>query len=276
MKITHVIRGSEYLSSTPKYNVLYNYFGWELPIYIHLPPIMKTKDKKLSKREGDASFEDFINRGFLKEAIVNYIVLLGWNPGTEQELFTIEELKRCFEVQGLSKSPAIFDVQKLRWMNSEYIKRLSVEDYLQYARPYFVQAGLADIDMLKLSGLLKNRTEIFSEIPEKIAFIKNLPQYDNALFTHKKMKTDSESSLKILKQVLPVLQNIQQWSVDNIHNSLMEIVAESGLKNSQVLWPVRTALSGLESSPGGAAELAEILGQTESIRRIEVAINKLI
>ena len=237
---------------------------------------MKTKDKKLSKREGDASFEDFINRGFLKEAIVNYIVLLGWNPGTEQEFFTIEELKRCFEVQGLSKSPAIFDVQKLRWMNSEYIKRLSVEDYLQYARPYFVQAGLADIDMLKLSGLLKNRTEIFSEIPEKIAFIKNLPQYDNALFTHKKMKTDSESSLKILKQVLPVLQNIQQWSVDNIHNSLMEIVAESGLKNSQVLWPVRTALSGLESSPGGAAELAEILGQTESIRRIEVAINKLI
>ncbi|MEI6287132.1 MAG: glutamate--tRNA ligase [Bacillota bacterium] len=276
MKITHVIRGSEYLSSTPKYNVLYSAFGWELPIYIHLPPIMKTKDKKLSKREGDASFEDFINRGFLKEAIVNYIVLLGWNPGTEQEFFTIDELKQCFEVQGLSKSPAIFDVQKLRWMNSEYIKRLSVEEYLQYAKPYFIQAGLVDIDLHKLSVLLKNRTEIFSEIPEKISFIKNLPQYDIALFTHKKMKTDSGISLAVLKRVLPVLQDIQQWSVDDINNSLMNIVAESGLKNSQVLWPVRTALTGMESSPGGAAELADILGQSESIRRLELAIQKLV
>jgi glutamyl-tRNA synthetase len=275
MKITHVIRGSEYLSSTPKYNVLYNAFGWELPIYIHLPPIMKTKDKKLSKREGDASFEDFINRGFLKEAIVNYIVLLGWNPGTEQEFFSMDELKACFDVQGLSKSPAIFDVQKLRWMNSEYIKRLSVEEYFEHAKPYFISAGLETFDLLKLSELLKNRTEIFSEITEKVAFVKNLPQYDIALFSHKKMKTDSESSLNVLRKVLPALNGIACWSAESINNCLMTIVVENNMKNSQVLWPVRTALSGMESSPGGASELADVLGKAESVRRIEVAISKL-
>ena len=275
MRITHVIRGSEYLSSTPKYNLLYSAFGWDIPTYIHLPPIMKTKEKKLSKREGDASFEDFVAQGFLKEAIVNYIVLLGWNPGTEQEFFTLSELERCFDINGLSKSPAILDVTKMRWMNSEYIKRLSDEEYLNYTRSYFLAAGLKCFDLLKLSALLKPRTEVFSDVSEKITFLVNLPEYDSELFVHKKMKTDCTSSKIVLDKIKRALQSLTLWTAETVNAVLSGIIDELAVKNSQVLWPLRTALSGLPSSPGGAVELAELLGKAETLRRIDVALAKL-
>src|SRR5690606_30182879 len=218
MAITHVVRGSEYLSSTPKYNLLYKAFGWEIPIYVHLPLILREDGKKLSKREGDASFEDLYRKGFLKEAIINYIALLGWSPGTEQELFTLDELIENFSIDGLSKSPAIFDMEKLRWMNGEYIRKLSLDEFKEVATPYFKKPiKKRDVDYDVLSRLLHTRTEVLSEIPEQLDFVDELPDYDIELYTHKRMKTNPENALIHLKEAYKVLEELEDWSFDSIH-----------------------------------------------------------
>lgn len=275
MGITHVIRGSEYLSSTPKYNLLYEAFGWEIPTYIHCSPVMKDAQKKLSKREGDASYEDFINKGYLKDAIINYIALLGWSPGTEQEIFTLEELAQQFDVSGISKSPAIFDVNKLNWMNGEYIRKMSVEAFTDAAIPYYKQAVTRDVDYGVLSALLHDRTEKFSDIPEQIDFIDAVPDYENDLYVNKKMKTNEEVSKQSLEAVLPVLEGLTDWNHDAIHDALFALIEQLGVKNGVILFPLRVALSGKKFTPGGGVELAVLLGKEESLARIRAAIAKL-
>jgi len=277
MHITHVIRGSEYLSSTPKYNLLYEAFGWEIPTYIHVPPVMKSANKKLSKREGDASYEDFIAKGFLKEAIINYIALLGWNPGGEREIYTLDELVQVFDIKGISKSPAIFDVQKLEWMNSEYIKKLPLEEFHQKALPYYSQIiTRPDVNLMEISKLLQTRINKFSDITlDMLDFINELPEYTTDLYVHKKMKTNEENSLENLKAALPVLENLDNWTEEGLHDTLFGLIEKLGIKNGQMLWPVRVALSGKQSTPGGGIELAIILGKEESIRRIKKGIDLL-
>lgn len=276
MHITHIIRGSEYLSSTPKYNLLYEAFGWEIPKYIHVSPVMKDNGKKLSKREGDASYEDFINKGYLKEAIVNYIALLGWAPGDEREKFTLAELVDAFDIKGISKSPAIFDEKKLAWLNGEYIRELTPEKFHEDALPYY--KGVItnpEIDLKAVSELLQPRCERLSDIPEQVDFFDKLPEYDRELYTHKKMKTNPENSLEALKEVLPVLEGIDDWTKENIHDRLIELVQKLELKNGRILWPVRVAVSGKAFTPGGGVELAAILGKKETIERIEKGIELL-
>jgi len=279
MGITHVVRGNEYLSSAPKYNRLYNAFGWDIPTYIHCPPIMKDAHNKLSKRNGDASFEDLLAKGYLKDAVLNFIALLGWNPGTDQEIFTLEELVEQFDYRNINKSPAIFDTVKLRWMNGEYIKKLPLEEFHKLAMPYykevFKEEDMAKLDMMKISELLQTRTEVLTDIPEKLPFFKELPDYDIDLYTHKKMKTNAENSLVTLEKVLPVLEGLEDWTFESIHDAIFNLIAEMEVKNGVVLWPIRTALSGLPASPGGAFELEEILGKEESLRRIKIGIEKL-
>ena len=276
MHITHIIRGSEYLSSTPKYNLLYEAFGWEIPKYIHVSPVMKDNGKKLSKREGDASYEDFINKGYLKEAIVNYIALLGWAPGDEREKFTLVELVDAFDIKGISKSPAIFDEKKLAWLNGEYIRELTPEKFHEDALPYY--KGVItnpEIDLKAVSELLQPRCERLSDIPEQVDFFDKLPEYDRELYTHKKMKTNPENSLEALKEVLPVLEGIDDWTKENIHDRLIELVQKLELKNGRILWPVRVAVSGKAFTPGGGVELAAILGKKETIERIKKGIELL-
>ena len=276
MNITHIIRGSEYLSSTPKYNLLYEAFGWEIPKYIHVSPVMKDANNKLSKRHGDASYEDFIAKGYLKEAIVNYIALLGWAPGDEREKFTMDELIEAFDVKGISKSPAIFDEKKLAWLNGEYIRELAPEEFHQLALPYY--EGVItnpDVDLKEVSELLQPRCEKLSDIPEQVDFFDNLPEYDNELYTHKKMKTNPENSLEALENVLPVLEGISDWTKENIHDELISLVEKLELKNGRILWPVRVAVSGKAFTPGGGVELAYILGKNETIRRIKAGIEQL-
>lgn len=276
MHITHIIRGSEYLSSTPKYNLLYEAFGWEIPKYIHVSPVMKDNGKKLSKREGDASYEDFINKGYLKEAIVNYIALLGWAPGDEREKFTLAELVDAFDIKGISKSPAIFDEKKLAWLNGEYIRELTPEKFHEDALPYY--KGVItnpEIDLKAVSELLQPRCERLSDIPEQVDFFDKLPEYDRELYTHKKMKTNPENSLEALKEVLSVLEGIDDWTKENIHDRLIELVQKLELKNGRILWPVRVAVSGKAFTPGGGVELAAILGKKETIERIKKGIELL-
>jgi glutamyl-tRNA synthetase len=276
MHITHVVRGSEYLSSTPKYNHLYQAFGWNIPTYIHLPPVMKEAGKKLSKREGDASFEDFYNKGYLVEAIVNYVALLGWSPGNDQEFFTLEELKKIFSISGLNKSPAIFDVNKLRWMNGEYIRKKSIEEFNELALPYYKESiKTRDIDFMKLSRLLHTRVEVLSEIPDSIDFIDELPDYKVEMYVHKKMKTNLENSLEHLKKSYEALKELSQWNEEQIYDCLKELIQQLGVKNGQILWPIRTAVSGKQFTPGGAIELLDLLGKEESLRRIKTGIEKL-
>lgn len=276
MKITHVMRGVEYLSSTPKYNLLYKAFGWDIPAYIHLPLIVKEGGKKLSKREGDASFEDFYKKGYLVEAIVNYIALLGWNPGTQQEMFTLKELEEQFSIEGLSKSSAMFDIKKLNWLNGEYIRKMTLEDFHKKALPYYnMVIDDKKIDLMKISRLLHDRTEVFNEIPDNIDFFKELPEYDANLYVHKKMKTNLENSLENLKYAYDELEKLDNWTEEKIDAALKSIVERIGAKNGQVLWPVRTALSGKQFTPGGAIEIAGVLGKEESLRRIKVGIEKL-
>lgn len=281
MKITHVVRGNEYLSSTPKYNNLYESFGWEIPTYIHLPPIMKDQHQKLSKRNGDASFLDLVEKGYLVEAILNYIALLGWSPRGSEEFFTLKELEENFTLEGLSKSPAIFDIEKLKWMNSEYLRRMSREEFLKVARPW-IEEGLGEElssneeTVEKIAALIQPRTVILSEIPDKISFFDMLPDYDTAIYCHKKMKTDEENSLANLKEILAFLKNYNgEWVSSSLYGALCELAGTIGVKNSQILWPLRTALSGVDVTPGGATELAEILGKAESIRRVEIGIDML-
>ena len=276
MNITHIIRGSEYLSSTPKYNLLYEAFGWEIPTYIHVSPVMKDAHKKLSKREGDASYEDFINKGYLKDAIINYIALLGWSPGGEQEIFTMDELIKAFNLEGISKSPAIFDIQKLNWLNGEYIRKLSSEEFHALALPYIRQAVKNEaIDTHKISGLLHQRCEKLSDIPEQVDFFDNLPEYSPELYCHKKMKTNEENSLSSLQAVLPVLENLSDWNFDAIHSALFDLIAKLEVKNGIILWPLRVAVSGKSFTPGGGVELADILGKEETLNRIRKGIEIL-
>lgn len=276
MHITHVVRGSEYLSSTPKYNLLYKAFGWEPPVYVHLPAVMRDAHHKLSKRHGDKSFEDLVREGYVVEAIVNYIALLGWSPSGTQEIFSLKELEENFDMAGLSKSPAIFDIKKLTWMNSEYLKAMDFDKFYALAEPKLKEAlGDTDLDLKKIAALLQKRLETLNDIHGLVEFFKTLPEYGTELYTHKKMKTNDEIALSSLEAALPVLENLEDWNTTSIHDALMALVGELGIKNGQLLWPVRTALSGEPTSPGGAMELADILGKEESLRRIRKGIELL-
>ena len=276
MGITHIIRGSEYLSSTPKYNLLYEAFGWQIPVYIHCSPVMKDQQRKLSKRDGDASYEDFIEKGYLKEAVLNYIALLGWSPKGEREKFTLAEMCEAFDVAGISKSPAIFDEAKLLWLNGEYLREMSAEEFHAKASPYF--AGVItnpNIDTTLVSALLQKRCEKLTDIPEQVDFFDQLPDYDTELFVNKKQKTDEASSKAVLEQALPMFDGIADWTRDNIHDALVALVEKMEVKNGQVFNPLRVALSGKPTSPGGSPDLAYILGKDETLARIRAGIGKL-
>lgn len=276
MKITHVVRGSEYLSSTPKYNLLYDAFGWDAPTYIHLPPVMRDSQHKLSKRHGDKSFEDLISEGYTVDAIMNYIALLGWSPSDNQEIFTMNELIKKFNISGISKSPSIFDIKKLTWMNSEYIKAMDFDKYYELAGPRLInEIKTPGIDIRFVAELLKSRLETLNDIHDMVDFIDNLPEYSTDLYVHKKMKTTEEIALTSLKAAVPVIEAHKDWTNDSIYECLMGLAKEMGIKNGQMLWPVRTALSGKPSSPGGATELAVILGKNETINRINKGIELL-
>ena len=276
MGINYVIRGIEYLSSTPKYNLMYDAYGWERPHYIHLPPIMKDAQHKLSKRNGDASYEDFVNKGYVKEAIVNYIALLGWSPKGNQEKMSLEELIENFSLDGIGKSPAIFDETKMKWLSGEYIKAMTDEELVEKADKFFKESKVyGKYDLKKIAALLKTRIEIFSEIPEKINFLEEFGEYDVALYTHKKMKTDAEVAKKVLPLAREAIANLKEFTFDGVHDALMKLVADLGVKNGQVFWCVRVAISGKESTAGGVMEIAELLGREETLRRMDYSIELL-
>ena len=276
MGITHVMRGMEYLSSTPKYNLLYNAFGWEIPQYVHLTTVMRDAQHKLSKRDGDAYYSDFIAKGYLKEALINYLALVGWNPGTDQEFFTMDELIQAFDIHRLNNSPGIFDVNKLNWMNGQYIAKLPPEKYLEMATPWFDQvlAGKG-MDYKRLAELMQGRTEVFCQVPDMIRFLAEMPEFDNALYFHKKMKCDETVARENLQWVLPVLEGISDWTEQAIHDAVMAAIVEAGKKNGAVLWPLRIAISGLANTPGGAFEIAYLLGKEETLRRLRQSLEKL-
>ncbi len=275
MNITHVVRGNEYISSSPKYQRLYDAFGWESPNYIHLPLITDENHKKLSKRCGHSSFEDLIEQGFVTEAVVNYIALLGWSPEDNQEIMSLQELIEKFDYRHINKSPAVFDIVKLRWMNGEYLKAMDNEKFYELAMPYIKKVITKDIDLKKILDLVKTRIEVLPDIEGLVDFFEELPEYDIEMYTHKKMKTNAENSLEVLKELLPILEKQEDYSVSALHDLIMNYVAEKGIKNGQGLWPVRTAVSGKQMTPGGAFEIMEILGKEESLRRIKVGIEKL-
>ncbi len=275
MHITHVVRGNEYLSSAPKYQRLYDAFGWESPVYIHLPLITDENHKKLSKRSGHSSFEDLLEQGFLTEAIVNYIALLGWSPEDNREIFTLDELIKEFDYHRISKSPAVFDYTKLKWMNGEYIKAMDFDAFYEMAEPYIRAVIKKDLDLKKIAAMVKTRIEVFPDIAEHIDFFEELPEYDIAMYTHKKMKTNEETSLAVLTEVLPLLEAQEDFSNDALYQSLLKYVEEKGVKNGYVMWPIRTAVSGKQMTPGGATELMEVLGKEESIARIQKGISML-
>ena len=275
MNITHVVRGNEYLSSSPKYQRLYDAFGWKSPVYIHLPLITDENHKKLSKRSGHSSFEDLLEQGFLTEAIVNYIALLGWSPEDNREIFSLEELIELFDYRRINKSPSVFDYTKLKWMNGEYIKAMDFDKFYEMALPYMKEVISKNLDFEKIAKMVKTRIEVFPDIKEHIDFFEAVPEYDTEMYTHKKMKTTAESSLIVLKEVLPILEAQEDYSNDALYQTLCNFVAEKEYKNGYVMWPIRTALSGKQMTPGGATELMEILGKEESIARIKAAIEKL-
>jgi glutamyl-tRNA synthetase len=275
MGITHVVRGNEYLSSSPKYNRLYEAFGWEVPVYVHCPLITDENHQKLSKRSGHSSFEDLIEQGFLTEAVVNFVALLGWSPADNQEIMSLDELVEKFDYHHMSKSPAVFDYTKLKWMNGEYIKRMDFDTFYAMAEPYIREVITKDYDLKKIAKMVQSRIEIFPDIKEHIDFFEELPEYDIAMYTHKKMKTTAESSLEVLKDVLLILEAQDDFSNDALYAALCEYVAEKGVKNGYVMWPIRTAVSGKQMTPGGATELMEVLGKEESIARIRKGIELL-
>ncbi|MBL7136837.1 MAG: glutamate--tRNA ligase [Candidatus Marinimicrobia bacterium] len=275
MNITHVVRGVEYLSSTPQYILLYKNFGWKIPKYVHLPHITKESGKKLSKREGDASFQELLKKGYLPEAIINYIALLGWNPGDEREFFTIEELIKEFRIERINKSNAIFTIEKLNWINGEHIRKLSPGNFHTIAQQYFPKTVLESYNTEKISRLIQPRIERLTDIPKIISFFSKMPDYSPELYVHKKMKSTLNSGKKMLEKIYPVLQNVEEWNNNSLYQELVQFAKESDVKNSTVLWPLRIALSGLQSTPGGATEIAEILGKEETLRRIEDALNIL-
>ncbi len=275
MGITHVVRGNEYLSSAPKYTRLYQAFGWEEPEYVHCPLITDEEHHKLSKRSGHSSYEDLIELGFVDEAVVNYVALLGWSPEDNQEIFSLEELVKKFDYHKINKSPAVFDMAKLRWMNSEYIKNMDPEKYYERAIPEVKKVVSKPLDLKKIADLMKSRIEVFPDIPAAIGFFESLPDYDVSIYTHKKMKTDSEISLNVLKAYLPLLEGLDDWSLEGLRACISGAIERSGEKTGKILWPLRIAVSGLASTPGGAYEIMEILGKEESLARIRKGIDKL-
>lgn len=275
MGITHVVRGNEYLSSAPKYNRIYEAFGWDVPVYVHCPLITDENHKKLSKRCGHSSYEDLLDQGFVSEAIVNYVALLGWCPEGTQEIFSLEELVEAFDYRHMSKSPAVFDIQKLKWMNSEYLKAMDFDRFYEMAEPYIKEVITKDIDLKKIAALVKTRIEIFPDIREHIDFFEELPEYDTSMYCHKKMKTNEETSLEVLRETLPLLERQEDYSNDALYNTLKSYVDEKGVKIGYVMWPLRTAVSGKQSTPGGATEIMEVLGKEESLARIRKGIEKL-
>lgn len=276
MGITHVVRGSEYLSSTPKYNLLYQAFGWEIPTYIHCPPVMRDAQHKMSKRYGDPSYEDLVSMGYLSEAVLNYVALLGWSPRGEEEIFSLNELASVFDIHGISKSPAIFDVEKLTHFNSTYIKAMSPEAFHVVAEPYIRSVVKnPQIDTKLIAPLLQPRCLQLTDIPERVDFFDALPEYETNLYVHKKSKTTEASSLSALKDVAPILTALTDWNTEAIHNALFGLAEQQGVKNSLILWPVRVAVSGKAMTPGGGVELCAILGKEETLRRIQIGIEKL-
>ena len=275
MGITHVVRGNEYLSSSPKYNRLYEAFGWEVPVYIHCPLITDENHQKLSKRCGHSSFEDLVEQGFLTEAIVNFVALLGWSPADNQEIMTLEELVEKFDYHHMNKSPAVFDYTKLKWMNGEYIKKMDFDKFYEMALPYIKEVITKDYDLKKIAHMVQTRIEIFPDIRDHIDFFEELPEYDVAMYTHKKMKTNAQTSLEVLQEILPVLEAQEDYSNDALYQTLLKYVEQKGCKNGYVMWPIRTAVSGKQMTPGGATELMEVLGKEESLARVRKGIELL-
>ena len=275
MGITHVVRGNEYLSSSPKYNRLYEAFGWEVPVYIHCPLITDENHQKLSKRCGHSSFEDLVEQGFLTEAIVHFVALLGWSPADNQEIMTLEELVEKFDYHHMNKSPAVFDYTKLKWMNGEYIKKMDFDKFYEMALPYIKEVITKDYDLKKIAHMVQTRIEIFPDIRDHIDFFEELPEYDVAMYTHKKMKTNAQTSLEVLQEILPVLEAQEDYSNDALYQTLLKYVEQKGCKNGYVMWPIRTAVSGKQMTPGGATELMEVLGKEESLARIRKGIELL-
>ena len=275
MKITHVVRGNEYLSSSPKYNRLYDAFGWKVPVYVHCPTITNEEHKKLSKRSGHSSFEDLLEQGFLTEAIVNFVALLGWSPTDNQEFFTLEELVKAFDYHNMSKSPAVFDMTKLRWMNGEYIKKMDDGKFFELAKPYLEAAIKKPLDLKKIAGMVKTRIETLCDIADQVDFFEEMPEYSADMYIHKKMKTTKENSLETLKEVLPILEEQDDFSNDALFEALSKYVADKGVKTGFVMWPIRTAVSGKQMTPAGATEIMEIIGKEESLTRIRKGIELL-
>ena len=276
MGITHVVRGSEYLSSAPKYNLLYEGFGWDIPKYVHCSPVMRDAHNKMSKRHGDPSYEDLIAQGYLTDAVINYVTLLGWSPRGEQEIFSMDELIDIFDLAGISKSPAIFDIDKLRYFNSEYIRAMSPEDFAKVAEPYIRRSVKNPAyDAAAIAALLQQRTEVLTDIPEKVDFFDELPEYDTELFVHKKSKSDKDSSRDVLQKIIPIFEALPAWDDEHIMGAMVGLAEAMEAKNAKVMWPVRIAAAGKAVTPGGAVEICRILGKDETLRRLNVALEKL-
>ena len=275
MGITHVVRGNEYLSSAPKYNRLYEAFGWEIPKYIHCPLITNEDHQKLSKRCGHSSYEDLLDQGFLTEAIVNFVALLGWSPSSDNEIFSLEELVKEFDYHRISKSPAVFDMVKLRWMNGEYMKKMDDDKFYEMALPYLKETITKDLDFHKIAAMVKTRIEVFPDIKDHVDFFEKVPEYETSMYVHKKMKTNEETSLQVLSEVQPLLEAQEDFSNDALFEMLSAYAKEHGYKVGYVMWPIRTALSGKQMTPAGATEILEVLGKEESLARIDKAIEKL-
>ncbi len=276
MGITHVVRGSEYLSSAPKYNLLYEGFGWDIPKYVHCSPVMRDAHNKMSKRHGDPSYEDLIAQGYLTDAVINYVTLLGWSPRGEQEIFSMDELIDIFDLAGISKSPAIFDIDKLRYFNSEYIRAMSPEDFAKAAEPYIRQSVKNPAyDAAAIAALLQQRTEVLTDIPEKVDFFDELPEYDTELFVHKKSKSDKDSSKDVLQKIIPIFEALPAWDDEHIMGAMVALAEAMEAKNAKVMWPVRIAAAGKAVTPGGAVEICRILGKDETLRRLNTALEKL-
>jgi len=275
MGITHVVRGNEYLSSSPKYNRLYDAFGWQVPVYVHCPLITNEEHKKLSKRSGHSSYEDLIEQGFVSEAVVNYVALLGWSPEDNREIFSLGELVEAFDYRHMSKSPAVFDMTKLKWMNGEYLKAMDFDRFYEMAEPYIREVVKKDLDLKKIAAMVKTRIEVLPDIGGHVDFFQELPEYDPQMYVHKKMKSTKETSLQVLREVLPLLEAQKDYSNDALYEALSGYVSEKGYKTGYVMWPVRTAVSGKQMTPAGATEIMEVLGKEESLARIRKGIGLL-
>ena len=276
MGITHVVRGSEYLSSAPKYNLLYEGFGWEVPKYVHCSPVMRDAHNKMSKRHGDPSYEDLVEKGYLRSAIVNYVALLGWAPGGEREIYSIRELAEAFDLAGISKSQAIFDIEKLTYFNAAYIRAMDPADFARVAEPYIRQAVKDPaLDAAAIAALLQQRTEVLTDIPGKLGFFDALPDYDTELYVHKKSKSDRDSAREMLRAALPALEAVEVWDDEHIHDALTALAEKLEVKNAKLMWPVRIAVTGTAVTPGGAVEICRILGRDETLRRMRDGLERL-